>query len=374
MSDNLKELGKIINQTKRNSEAALRRYNAEHPKIERVRDTFDNLIPFEMEFNTERQDRKCVLDLFFNKPPPLVGCNGERYNIPCTEFILGPGNHLIQVTARYKPGSVVVFRNGTKLTYAEYGEYDPINGIVFVIGTDTTSVFNICYLVDSWVPCPPSFLATGFFGASTFTIGTWVPDYDLNPNYDDLVALYGLDFDAGDVFNSGAFTHVSNVAQGPVDSQAVVLELVPILPGDIEFPSAGNVYMRWTVSLTGTEVVGVQNSSLRWIGFGIQLMFTLGFNTESAGFYGENVGGGSGFVKLSNALSGIITVDNNTERGTLVVTGPGLSYEGPASNLTSIATPWSQNFQVFGTLGAGAIIASASMTAFEIGCSLQPPG
>lgn len=371
MPDKLSEVAKNLGLTKRNTEAALRRYQVSHPKIERVRDIFDDIIPFEMEFETDQNDTLFNMDLYFNKPPPLRSCPG-RFTIPCAEFIEGPGDHLIQVTARYKPGSVVVFRNGIKLDSSGYGEYDPINGLVFVIGTSSLqNVFNICYVVDNAVPCPPTFIATGFFGVFSFTVGTFMSDYDLNPNFDDLVIQYGEDFDSNDVFNYGAFSTISSVAQISPQSQATITELVPILPDTFIFPSAGNIRMSWTAAISGTTGTADRTSHVGWIGFGMQWRFKLFDSPNGPGFYVEH--NGSGLIKVSSALSGIITIDNNTERGTLIFDGPGIHFEEAAYEGVTISPLVSHSFQMFGTLGAGEIYASASLTDFEIGCSLEYP-
>lgn len=146
MADKLSEVAKTIGQTKKNAETALRRYQAKHPKIDRVRDIFDPVIPFEMEFTTDQQDSIFNLDLYFNKPPPLKSCDP----IPCKEFITGPGPQLLNVGEPYIAGSAVVFRDGTLLTGGAVEEYDPFGGYIWAEGTDAAQqVYNVCYRVDS---------------------------------------------------------------------------------------------------------------------------------------------------------------------------------------------------------------------------------
>lgn len=153
MADKLTQAARKIGQTKRNSEAALRRYNVKHPKIDRVRDIFDNVVPFEMDFETEPNETLMFINLSFNKPPPVSCSCGIKYKLLCEEHSFDAGSgHLIQVTYfPYEPGSVSVFINGDQLSTSQYTEYDPSNGLVNVVGTVVVPqmIVNVCYTWDS---------------------------------------------------------------------------------------------------------------------------------------------------------------------------------------------------------------------------------
>lgn len=157
MPDKLNELSKRLRQTRDNSEAALRRYAAIHPKIERIRDIFDDVVPFEMEFSTDENDMVISLDLYFNKPPPLNCINHGQFALLCENFTveISSGFHLIQLKSSYYPGSVTVFTGTTQLSTSQYNEYDPVNGLVYIVALDGITEITICYLRNSWAyRCP----------------------------------------------------------------------------------------------------------------------------------------------------------------------------------------------------------------------------
>ena len=72
--DKLNQIGKYIGKTQNNADDALKRYSANIPKVERVRDVFDRVIPFTMTFMTEDYHHGVSLDLFFRPPPPSACC------------------------------------------------------------------------------------------------------------------------------------------------------------------------------------------------------------------------------------------------------------------------------------------------------------
>lgn len=363
MTDKLNEVGKELGRIKRNSEAALRRYNPKQPKIERARDVFDDVIPFEMEFETDEIDKLMFIDLYFNKPPPLKGCNG-RYTIPCEDFALSAGDHLIQVTSRYKPGSVTVFRDNVKLSSPAFYEYDPINGLVWVQGSEIISVFNICYVRDTWVTCDPTYIATAFYGDFSSSFGDWVPNYTINPAYDDLVAQYGIDFSAEDYSSTGVWTHINNVTQSIGESQSIGLVLSATLPSSFSFPSAQNLRLSYTFSIAGTTTINeTHHAELDFAGVQVRLNLD-----NDPGLYVAN---GGPFQKISSALAATVIIDNNLERGTLIVSGPGFHIENSAYTSPTFSLGITHAMQIFGTYGANSVNSTASLTGFEIGCSLE---
>lgn len=382
--DKLTEVAKQLGQTKRNSEAALRRFAAMHPKIERVRDVFDETIPFEMEFDTDPQDNIFNLDLYFNKPPPLKGCNG-RFTIPCERFEVGPGDHLIQVSANYKPQSVVVFRDNIRV-YAEFGEYEPANGLVWVQATENPiTVFNICYIRDTWVECS----SLDVYPATVFSaelLSDGVEDqpkliYTLDRSYDSLVAEFGADF-----WNVTTNEYASAYVTTPLvfTDQSITIGLNPHYP-DLEdpdrYPRYDNIILKWGCSIEGSSpFAGLGNgemiATVGWQGFGIQWKFYLGragpFFPEPAGFYIQ--AGSSEFEYISSATSGVVTVDHNWETDETIVTGPGGSQtRTPAGHSLSYSP--SLVFDVdMDSANPGLFWTSALLNFFEASCSDKPLG
>jgi hypothetical protein len=158
MRDSINEVGKSLRKTKENSEAALRRYAPTRAKIERIRDIFDDVIPFEMEFETKDSEKLMSLDLYFNKPPPVITClDGGRYVLQCQDFCttVGEGAHLLNVGHSYFPGTVSVFLNNVRLDSSQFSEYDPVNGLVYVIVPTEPATITICFSKDTWTfQCP----------------------------------------------------------------------------------------------------------------------------------------------------------------------------------------------------------------------------
>ena len=88
--DKLNQVGKKIRETKESSDAALRRYSENFPKIERVRDvvqagqstvgTIDVNSPiacdFELYFKTKQDSNRVLLDLVFL--PLCCSCGAEQ--------------------------------------------------------------------------------------------------------------------------------------------------------------------------------------------------------------------------------------------------------------------------------------------------------
>jgi len=155
MHDGINQVGKSLGKTKRNSEAALRRYVPIIPKIERTRDIFDDVIPFEMSFEVTEGHSEGTLDLHFNKPPPVRSCRGGRFGMCCDEFttdIADSGPQLLQISP-YISGSVTVFRNDVELTVnVNFVEYDHSLGLVYIAGTSTSPQhITICYVRDTYL-------------------------------------------------------------------------------------------------------------------------------------------------------------------------------------------------------------------------------
>jgi hypothetical protein len=147
--DPIKQVGKSIAQTDQNAKAALRRAYPIVPKIERSRDIFDSIQAFEMFFDVERENYEVRVDFYFNKPPPVCSISGAK--MCCDEFVMGPGQQLLQTTSPYIAGDTFVTINGIVQTRGvNYEERDPDNGIIWLAGLSvTTQYIAICYLRET---------------------------------------------------------------------------------------------------------------------------------------------------------------------------------------------------------------------------------
>lgn len=144
--DTLNQVGKSLGKTKKNAEYAVKRFSPNIPKIERTRDIFDSLLPFEMPFSSEN-GALVSLDLYFNKPPP-ISCRGNgTFGMCCQNFTIA-GNSLLTITnPPYQPGSVTVILNGVLLTpNVQFEERDPTVGLVYVQGT---GFLDVCYVREN---------------------------------------------------------------------------------------------------------------------------------------------------------------------------------------------------------------------------------
>lgn len=158
MSDKISEVGKSLGKTRRDAEAAIRRVQPIHPKLERVRDVFDLEVPFEMEFETEPNNKSFYLDLYFNKPPPMSECEDGQFEVKCQQFTFTteePGPHLINLGESYWSGTLQVYVEDVLLDPGQYSEYDPANGLVYVVDQGVGITITICYATNTWVfDCP----------------------------------------------------------------------------------------------------------------------------------------------------------------------------------------------------------------------------
>jgi hypothetical protein len=140
--------------------------------LERSRDVFDPLIPFEMEFKTPNRpesnpDAKVTLDLFFAPPPPLTAkapCIHSRC-LPFTET--SGGDHILNVGEPYIAGSVSVFINTFPLPVSDFRE-TPETGDVFVHGSASgPDEIAICYVAFDAGTC--AICSTGALNTETFS-------------------------------------------------------------------------------------------------------------------------------------------------------------------------------------------------------------
>lgn len=147
MSDTLKQVGKTIGKSKRDTEYNLTRYSQNFPMIERVLDIFDSVMPFVMEFITEIPKNNVSLNLYFY---PLYNdkvC--EIFDTTNEDIILAYPYVAGSTTARFKN---TLLRRGEDFS-DDYYEDDPTTGEV-VIGSayftdEESDEFAICYTIDT---------------------------------------------------------------------------------------------------------------------------------------------------------------------------------------------------------------------------------
>lgn len=147
-SDKLNQTGRGLESNKKRTFQALNRDRPIKPQIERVRDTMDFEIPFEMEFDNQFENRRIVLDLVF-LPPPKTGCCANCECSVCEFFDGGITETLYQTTYTYIAGTVHVFKlDGGEVTFME--ETDPSRGEVTVWAHNDDGIV-ICYVYDTCV-------------------------------------------------------------------------------------------------------------------------------------------------------------------------------------------------------------------------------
>lgn len=354
MTDKIREVGKSLRKTRENSEAALRRYNVKHPRIERARDIFDDVIPFEMEFKTESQDSLFSMDVFFNKPPPLRNCKFGRFVTACTEFTVPAGDHLLNLGESYVPGSVTVFSNGTELSSANYYEYSPSEGLVFVQAPAGVQIISICFNKDTWITCPPSFVAPPFEsvqGAFTGIAGDW------NSHSSNSFGAF-----VHSIYPGGLEPHPGNTSDFSESNLSADLT-------GIELPDASNSRLTWTFSVTSDDLGGGGAEARILGGFGSSTMQFRLLNADGeSGFYISL--NGEAFQKISDATQATVTVDNNVVRGSMIIKTLWGDFERAAHN-GSFTVPVIYHFSATNDTPIGSE-ASGALTYFAIGCSLEP--
>lgn len=104
--DNLQQVGKDLGQIKVNTATALRREYPKRPAVERARDIFDSLVPFEMEFEVDVPHGTITLDLVFSRPPDNDCCASCICSI-CEIYTSG---FIFTTTYAYASNSVRVIR------------------------------------------------------------------------------------------------------------------------------------------------------------------------------------------------------------------------------------------------------------------------
>jgi hypothetical protein len=182
-SDNLNQIGKYIKDTRDTADYAISRYSAKRNTVERVRDTFTPTNSFLMKFKTRENHENAVIDLRFDKPPPLSFISPIATKALCESFTISTsavptavpraptglvaisGNteinlmwSIVPTTVDYEGryltlsysyivGSVTVYINGVAADSSQYVETDPSAGGVYVNGGPrATNTVVICYM------------------------------------------------------------------------------------------------------------------------------------------------------------------------------------------------------------------------------------
>lgn len=142
-SDNLNQIGKYIRKTRQDADFALTRYSRHNPRIERSRDIFDNITPFEMEFEVTEKSR-LSLDINFNKPPPTAGCKSNCITSICEKIEEVSGSHYVTLSHTYLNNTVKVFLNGEPVPSTEIRLRPPNS--VWVNADLEYNTIVICYI------------------------------------------------------------------------------------------------------------------------------------------------------------------------------------------------------------------------------------
>lgn len=145
-SDSLNQIGRFVKKTRQNSDYALKRYHANLPTVENVRDVFDPDIPFEMAFKTRRKEDKVSLNLTFREPPPLRGCKSECISNACESFTLTGTSHYITVAQPYVATTVSIFVDGDILPASQFNEDNPEGGGIYIQTPSGEHVVVVCYI------------------------------------------------------------------------------------------------------------------------------------------------------------------------------------------------------------------------------------
>lgn len=146
-SDNLRQVGNYLKDTRKKANQALNRYSKNLPRVEATRDIFDPSVHFEMFFKTDGE-KEISLDIGFKKPPPLRGCKSGCHTAACEEYTLGAGNHIIALDHLPIAGTVDAFVNGEILSDGQF--YIHGGASVFVQGGSLASnIIVVCYIWDN---------------------------------------------------------------------------------------------------------------------------------------------------------------------------------------------------------------------------------
>lgn len=141
--DNSNQLGKFLYRSSENVRYALSRVRKFIPQVDRTRDVFDKVVPFEMEFISPTHVERVLLDLIFL---PLIksSCCADCF-CPVFETFYGDTDGVFFLSTAYDPGTVLVLKNKTFIN--DFVETSPTNGLVTVtIPLESTDRIDIHYI------------------------------------------------------------------------------------------------------------------------------------------------------------------------------------------------------------------------------------
>jgi len=144
MSDDLNQIGKHLNETRKEANEALAKEVPHRPTIETVRDVFDNVVPFVMLFKRREQFPTVLLNLEFFGPPPNIGCCADCYCTVCQPFY-DQTSSVLQLYRAYLPDTVSVYINNARVT--TFVESSPTDGVVTLTQPLTgAALVKVCYI------------------------------------------------------------------------------------------------------------------------------------------------------------------------------------------------------------------------------------
>lgn len=201
--DNIKQIGKILDQSRKNVDTSLRRNFPNQPLIERARDFFDDANDFEMEFIVPNLPAIGSMSLIFM---PMAGpCNDMQSGcfIGRCDYYYGSTDMTLTTTYNFIAGTVFVYKNDTTVTFTETGT----NEITLSSSRLSTDKIRVCYIyqVSGCTGCTNEvFIIDNFnrtqiesadWGTSS-SGNTWASDvsdvtYSIDGDYGHLISLAG---------------------------------------------------------------------------------------------------------------------------------------------------------------------------------------
>lgn len=142
--DKLKQVGKILHQTRQDTDKALLRIYKDQPLIEQARDIFDSDNAFELNFETSKSPKRVEVSLKF-KPieslicPPSEGCFQGR-----CDFYYNGTDTVLTTTYEFVSGTSYVYVNDLIVSHTETGANE-----VTISSRNITDSIRVCYIYQS---------------------------------------------------------------------------------------------------------------------------------------------------------------------------------------------------------------------------------
>lgn len=185
--DHLSHTGRKIGRIKQDTEDALRRDISEYPLVHRIRDVFDNVLPFEFEFDTPSTEHTSYLNLNFSPPPPPCQSSSEStvvvmgcYVGACETYLNVDTGSVLDTTHPFVSGTVSVYINDVETTQYTITDTDTIT---LTHDTSAGDVVNVYYVYQATECAEPNecvnvqiydtFTRTEASSWGSGEIGTW---------------------------------------------------------------------------------------------------------------------------------------------------------------------------------------------------------